>query len=145
MYCKNCGAVLQPGAYVCTQCGVPVGTGNRFCQNCGGATDEKAVVCVRCGANLYGPQQPPYGQPFVPPGTVQKSKLAAVLLAFFLGVLGVHNFYLGYTGKGVAQLLITLLSCGVFSIVSFIWAVVEAIQLLTDSYPTDADGIPLKD
>ena len=33
-----------------------------------------------------------------------KSKVAAGLLAIFLGAFGVHNFYLGYTGKAVAQL-----------------------------------------
>ncbi len=31
----------------------------------------------------------------------QKSKLAAILLAFFLGGLGAHWFYLGRSGKGV--------------------------------------------
>ena len=39
-----------------------------------------------------------------------KSKMAAGLLGIFLGSLGIHNFYLGYTGKAVAQLLITILS-----------------------------------
>lgn len=34
-----------------------------------------------------------------------KSKLAAGLLGIFLGSLGVHNFYLGYTTKGLIQLL----------------------------------------
>ena len=34
-----------------------------------------------------------------------KSKIAAGLLAFFVGVFGVHRFYLGQTGKGIAYLL----------------------------------------
>lgn len=46
-------------------------------------------------------QQPGYGY-------AQKSKIVAGLLGLFLGTLGVHNFYLGYTGKAVAQLLLTL-------------------------------------
>ncbi len=41
-----------------------------------------------------------------------KSKMAAGLLGIFLGAFGVHNFYLGYTGKAIAQLLISILSCG---------------------------------
>ncbi len=37
-----------------------------------------------------------------------KSQLVAALLAFFLGTLGIHNFYLGYKKKGMTQLLLTL-------------------------------------
>ena len=39
-----------------------------------------------------------------------KSQLCYVLLAFFFGVLGVHNFYAGRWKRGLAQLLITLLT-----------------------------------
>lgn len=76
-----------------------------------------------------------------------KSKLAAVILAFLLGTLGIHNFYLGYTNKGIAQLLLTLLGgwlCGAGAIAAGIWALVEAIQLLTGSIHQDANGVPLK-
>ena len=54
-------------------------------------------------------QQPAYGQPSHPAGYAQKSKLAAGLLGIFLGCFGVHNFYLGNTGKAVAQLLLTVI------------------------------------
>lgn len=54
-------------------------------------------------------QQPAYGQPVAPAGYAQKSKLAAGLLGIFLGCFGVHNFYLGNTGKAVAQLLLTVI------------------------------------
>lgn len=64
-------------------------------------------------------------------------------MGIFLGALGIHNFYLGYTGKAVAQLLITLLSCGVLSVVSAIWGLIEGIFILTGSIYTDANGIPL--
>lgn len=47
-----------------------------------------------------------------------KIKIAAGLLGIFLGTLGVHNFYLGYTGKATAQLPITVLSCSILSVVS---------------------------
>ena len=74
-----------------------------------------------------------------------KSKLAAALFAFFLGTFGVHNFYLGYTGKAVAQLLITLLSCFILSPVSSIWAIVEGVLILTGEINSDASGNSLKD
>lgn len=74
-----------------------------------------------------------------------KSKMAAGLLGIFLGGLGVHNFYLGYTGKAVAQLLISLLSCGFLSWASAIWGLVEGILLLTGSINVDGEGNPLRD
>lgn len=74
-----------------------------------------------------------------------KSKIAAGLLGIFLGAFGVHNFYLGYTGKAVAQLLISLLSCGFLAFASSIWGLVEGIMILTGSIDKDADGNPLAD
>lgn len=74
-----------------------------------------------------------------------KSKIAAGLLGIFLGAFGVHNFYLGYTGKAIAQLLISLLSCGFLAVVSEIWGLVEGIQILTGSIDTDANGVKLGD
>lgn len=74
-----------------------------------------------------------------------KSKIAAGLLGIFLGLFGVHNFYLGYTGKAIAQLLITVLSCGFLAFVSSIWGLVEGILILTGSMNVDAEGNPLKD
>jgi TM2 domain-containing membrane protein YozV len=96
------------------------------------------------------PPPPQYGaQPGYPPAPMvndpRKSKVAAGLLGILLGAFGVHNFYLGYTGKAIAQLLITVLSCGILAIVSSIWGIVEGIMILTGSINTDAAGVPLKD
>ena len=74
------------------------------------------------------------------PQVGQKSKVAAGILGILLGALGVHNFYLGYTGKGVAQLLISVLSFGFLSPVSAIWGLVEGISYLTNDTKTDANG-----
>jgi TM2 domain-containing membrane protein YozV len=71
-----------------------------------------------------------------------KSKTTAALLAFFLGGLGVHNFYLGFTGKAIAQLLITILSVGTLAWISYLWAFVEFILILTGKIAKDAAGIP---
>ena len=54
-----------------------------------------------------------------------KSKITAILLCFFLGGLGIHRFYLGYTLIGVIQLL-------TFGGV-LIWAFVDFIRLITGS------------
>ena len=77
-----------------------------------------------------------------------KSKMAAGLLAIFLGSLGVHNFYLGNTGKAVAQLLLTLVgwvACGIGPIAAAIWGLVEGIMILTGKIDSDANGNPLVD
>lgn len=66
-----------------------------------------------------------------------KSGLAFILLAIFLGSLGVHNFYAGYTKKGVIQLLITVISFGFLSLISWIWAIVDIITV-----KQDANGVP---
>ena len=58
-----------------------------------------------------------------------KSKMVAALLAFFLGALGVHQFYLGHGGRGAAMLLLTISFVGL--IVSRIWAIVDFIRYLT--------------
>ncbi len=63
-----------------------------------------------------------------------KSWIVTVLLCFFAGAFGVHRFYTGYIGIGVAQLL-TLGGCG-------IWTFVDFIMLLCGSFK-DASGKPL--
>lgn len=70
-----------------------------------------------------------------------KSKIAAGLLGIFLGGLGIHRFYLGYVGIGIAQIIVTLVTCGVGAL----WGLVEGILILVGKIDTDAEGIPLKD
>lgn len=89
-------------------------------------------------------QQPGYGY-------AQKSKIVAGLLGLFLGGLGVHNFYLGYTGKAVAQLLLTLIGWIILigPIISGIWALIESVLILCSSYGSnwhrDGRGQELQD
>ena len=120
---------------------------NKHCPNCGKENPEVATFCAGCGASLTAQAAPaPQAAPVAPAGEA-KSKMVAGLLAIFLGSLGIHNFYLGNTGKAVAQLLITLLgSCIVIGpAISGIWALIEGIMILTGSIKTDAKGIPLAD
>jgi hypothetical protein len=64
------------------------------------------------------------------------SRVAYVLLGLFLGCFGVHNFAAGYTGRGLAQLLITftlgwLLGLGI--LITAIWAIIEVITVTRDA------------
>ena len=62
-----------------------------------------------------------------------KNKMTFVLLGIFLGMLGAHNFYAGYYGKGVAQLCLSVLTLGFASPMSWIWAVIEICIVTADS------------
>lgn len=62
-----------------------------------------------------------------------KSRVAYIILALFLGSLGVHNFYAGYTKKGIIQLCVTLVSCGFLGFASAIWAIIEAVTVTQDA------------
>ena len=70
--------------------------------------------------------------------TPAKSKVAFVLPGVLLGSPGIHNFYAGRTKQGVIQLLITLLSFGTLSLVSWIWAIVDVCTV-----NADANGVPM--
>lgn len=95
-----------------------------------------------------------YGDPQLPyPGYKQKSMLLSALLAFFLGTLGVHNFYLGNKQKGIIQLVMLVMGYATAIILIGIpvllalhlWVFVEFILILTRSggYGTDNNGVPL--
>lgn len=103
-------------------------------------------------AHPYPPPyaQPPYAQPqhgqapYVQPFAGQaetKERVAYILLGVFLGCFGVHNFYAGYVGKGVAQLLITLCLFWLFVpvVAVWIWTIVEVITVTAD-----AKGVPFR-
>ena len=45
-----------------------------------------------------------------------KDKLAAGLLAIFLGSLGIQYFYLGKTSGGIICLLLTIVTCGIYGL-----------------------------
>lgn len=140
MYCRNCGSPLNNSADFCVKCGAAVGNGVNFCPNCGRRTSPAADVCVGCGITLRRYQN--YKDPYQ---SQQKSKIIAGLLGIFLGGLGIHNFYLGRKWRGLAQLLISILSLGFLAVISAVWGLIEGILILTGVINCDADGIPLKD
>lgn len=134
MYCKNCGNEMDPNAAVCIKCGCAKGVGAAYCPNCGQPTMPNAAVCTTCGCALN-----------MAPAANAKSKLVAGLLGIFLGGLGIHNFYLGYTKKAVAQLLICILGAclAVGPLAAGIWGLVEGIMILCGKITVDGQGMPL--
>lgn len=121
----------------------------KFCSNCGAELNEEQDICLKCGVRVKNTNT----NSKVDSNPNAKSKMAAGLLGIFLGQFGVHNFYLGYTGKAVAQLLLTIFGyilaifiIGIFMVAAAgIWGLVEGIMILSGSINTDANGVPLKD
>jgi TM2 domain-containing membrane protein YozV len=74
-------------------------------------------------------------------GVSPKNRLVAGLLGILIGGLGIHNFYLGFTIKGVIQLVLTITVF--FWWVAAIWGLVEGIIILTSKDPKDANGLSL--
>ena len=124
-------------------------TGRRFL-----ACDLEAINAVLTSQAVVAP--PPHGKPartasgakdMRPPAPVlvldtlkpRRSRIAAGVLGIFLGPLGVHRFYLGYTGVGTLMLCITLFTCGFGAILTGIWGFIEGILCLLGAM-TDADG-----
>lgn len=142
MFCRNCGANMVQGSQVCQGCRTPLGIGCNFCPNCGTHTNPNDYVCPNCNATLNNANY--YAQQTCP-----HSRIVAGILGILLGYLGIHNFYLGFTNKAVAQVLLStvgaIFTCGISAVAAWIWAVVESIQILTGVVNVDARGIPLKD
>jgi len=59
-----------------------------------------------------------------------KNKIVAALLAFFLGPLGVHKFYLGYNGAGLAMLLISIFGIILLAIPTAIIGLIAFIEFI---------------
>ena len=60
-----------------------------------------------------------------------KKKITALLLCLFLGVLGIHRFYVGKNGTGI----IWLLTCGFGGI----GCIIDFIMIICNSF-TDKNG-----
>lgn len=81
-----------------------------------------------------------------------KSRLATALLAWFLGTLGLHRFYIGKIGTGAAILVLgvagwaTIWAWGlgiVFITIAGIWVLIDFIVVLLGGMK-DGQGRPIK-
>ena len=110
------------------------------CPNCGGdkfklASNNQAYKCAYCGQFINSenaPQVPPPPRPTPPPASQpaqqtqsgdKRSRIVAIILAFFLGGLGVHKFYLRQVGWGILYLVLC------WSYLSLVASIVDIIIL----------------
>jgi len=104
----------------------PTATSTKYCHACAQIIDGRAEICPRCGVR----------QPMMYSGSLGattasgKNRVAAALLAIFLGGFGIHKFYLGRAGAGVLYLIFF------WTLIPAVVAFVEGILYLTMS---DAD------
>ena len=127
MNCEFCDTALQPGS--------------DRCSSCGAAPSVAAPQPTRQPAHQT-PHPPAPGMR----GISSKSKIVAGLLGIFLGGIGVHNFYLGFTGKGIAQAALFVAGCAIpgLGLVPAIWGLIEGIIILTSNDPKDSEGMLLE-
>ncbi len=110
----------------CYKCGMQLKDDEKFCPNCGAKckTDEDSrttvssadVVDIDTNADVS-----------------QKSKLIVLLLWFFLGGFGIHNFYIGDTNRAIKELICTLLAFLIVpAIIFFVLWLQDLLRLLND-------------
>ena len=149
MSCKNCGKILNDNQSFCEGCGTKAGDGNRFCQNCAAELAPGANACSNCGAPVNAPAGNPVNNPVNPPVNNQqqnngvsgeylngKDKTTIAIICFLLGGLGIHNFMMGETKKGVVRIVASL--C--FGL-GYILAIVDFVKILTGNYVVDPEKL----
>ena len=93
---------------------------------------SKLTFKERLGLKLFGKRIATKFSKKMPFQGSRKSQVTALILCFFLGDLGIHRFYLGYTWQGIVQLL-TLGGCGVWTLIDFVRICMGRLQ------PKDGD------
>ena len=127
MYCTNCGKEMNDNQAICLNCGVKTGDGKSYCANCGGAVNEGAEVCLSCGVSLK--------KKFSMDGELGgQNKWVMALVCFFLGGIGIHNFMMGESKKGIVK-IVTSLCCGIGGIL----ALIDLIKILIDKYEVNPE------
>ncbi len=127
MYCKSCGEMMNENQAICVKCGVRAGDGSNYCYNCGNQLAPGAEVCLSCGFAQKKPAANNLGN---------YDKITLAILCFFLGGIGVHNFMLGETKKGIFKIVMTC-CFGIGAIL----AIVDFVKILTDKYEVNPDKL----
>jgi TM2 domain-containing membrane protein YozV len=124
------------------------------CQRCGEWQQTQAGNPNRTQAFFAQPPTANYPRPGYPYGSATQNQdrwLIALLLCIFLGHLGIHRFYMGHTGAGVAILLLSVIgwvtACVaigfLFLAVAWVWTIVDLVLICTNQLRM-ADGTPLR-
>lgn len=136
--CPECGKEISDKASSCPNCGTPLND-QKFCKFCGEKIDKDCVICPKCGKQVEDIKRSDdrivinnnntntnantvtsgYDSMISP-----KSWIVTLLLCIFLGVIGIHRFYVGKVGTGILMILLCLTG------ISAVWALVDLIFIL---------------
>lgn len=121
-------------------------TSNASTMNFSPAWNDVTGAAAGARDQFRATMNPPPGQNFgmVAPGTPPAcSRLVYIVLAIFLGWLGIHNFVAGLTGRGWTQLIISivgiLLAPCTFGIstlavvATVVWSIIDIVTIKTDA------------
>ena|SRR5690606_217819 len=126
--CPECNANVSDQANNCPQCGYPIKTS---------VNQQRAAPGRPLHPDYVSPPKEQIIQSSLPRQVVKqaKSRGVYVILGLFLGLLGIHNFYAGYFGRGASQLLIVMI-LGWFVIglvVVALWVIIELFVVTHDA------------
>ncbi len=128
--CPECVASVSDQAANCPQCGYPIKAASS-------TANERPPPARKIHPDFVSPYKEKSPQTSLPSHVVKsaRSRGVYIILGLFLGFFGIHNFYAGYLGRGLAQLLIVLV-LGWFVIglvIVSIWVIVELFTVTHDS------------
>jgi TM2 domain-containing membrane protein YozV/ribosomal protein L40E len=92
-----------------------------YCRTCGAAIKREAEICPKCGVRQF----------YTAGNNADQTSgkwLTTLLLAIFLGAIGVHRFYVGKIGTGILMIL----TC--WTGISEIWAIIDIIFIATSKF-----------
>ena len=164
--CPECGHDMSDKAAQCPHCGFSVGE-KKFCSFCGEKIDKECIVCPKCGrqvqeihgassgivinnsnattssssasssASASASASAAINTSPLRGGISIKSRLVCLLLCIFLGMFGIHRFYVGKVGTGIIMFI-----C-MFFFIGEIWWIIDLIVILCGSF-TDKQGAFVK-
>lgn len=70
-----------------------------------------------------------------------KSRAVAAILAFLIGALGVHRFYVGKVGSGFGMIAVTVFTLGTLG---WVWPLIDFIMILVGSFRDKENRLLLK-
>lgn len=121
MVCNNCGAPMEEGQNVCTNCGADINSASG---------NANANANANPNPNAY-PTNPDY--------LCGKDRTLIVLLTIFFGQIGVPYFMLGETKKAIIRLVISLCTFGLGAMVLLVFNILDAIKMNKGEYVVDTE------